>query len=123
MLPIRKFLSWINKFGKENLPALLLAFLIPFTVRITGLATFVITVSYFLYLMTKGKFDKSLFRNTFFVLLSLSFIVTITGAFWGDFRTGSMELERVFFLIGLPIVVYHTAKNTRLRISQVIIAF
>ncbi len=106
----------------ESYPVLLLAMCIPFPVRVTGFLIFIITVSYFLYLVVYKKIDKSLLRSSLFILLAISFVTILLGFIWGDYKEGAMELERGFFLVCLPFVVYHSAKSS-LTIRQIVGSF
>jgi O-antigen ligase len=106
----------------ERYLILIIAMMIPFPVRITGLVIFLILASYFLYLLATRKYDLSLFRNPIFLLLASSFFIILAGSFRGDFGSATMELERALFLLGIPFVVYHSRKLS-LTIGEVIAFF
>ena len=107
----------------EKFPILLLALAIPLPIRVTGFLIFAITVSYFFYLMALKKYDRTLLRNPVFILLMVSLVILLFGFFWGDYESGTMELERGLFLMGLPFVVFHSAKNSTLTIWQIVVSF
>jgi O-antigen ligase len=107
----------------ERYSILLLASAIPFPVRITGFLFFVIMVLYFIYLLAFRRFDIGLLRNPLFLLLTISFAILLIGYTWGDHNSGLMELERGLFLLGLPFVIYHSAKKSGLDVGPVIIWF
>jgi len=113
-----------TKLEINDYAALLLALSIPFPVRITGFLIFVITVSYFFYLVAYKKIDKGLLLKPLFILQTISFIIILFGFMWGgDYEEGWMGLERGFFLLCFPLVIYHSAKNTSLTISQIVVSF
>lgn|GEM_PF-6723512 len=107
----------------ENTPILLLAMVIPFPVRVTGFIIFLITVIYLFYLFFNKKFDRNLLGNPIFILLTSSFALILLGFIWGNYNTGAMELERGLFLLCFPVIVYHSAKNSSLTLSQIGFSF
>lgn len=101
---------------------MILAIVMPFPVRITGLVTFIISICYFVYLVASKKVDRNLLKNRLFLLLIISFAIMVIGCLWGDYNTGLMVLERGLFLIAFPIVIYH-ARISSLTVSQIVMAF
>lgn len=112
-----------EKLKIENYPVLLLAMAIPFPIRVTGFLMFLIIVLYVLYLLVTKKFDKNLLRNPLFRLLTASFVIILLGFLLGGGHSGEMELERGLFLLSLPFLVYHSAKNLSLNIWQIVVSF
>lgn len=111
------------KFKIEPYTVCLLAMSIPFPVRVTGFIIFMVTVSYAVYLLVFKKYDRTLLRDPLFILLVVSFIILLLGLLWGNYKSGWMELERGLFLVSLPFVVFHSAKNSSLAIWQIVASF
>lgn len=111
------------KLPTSHFPTLLMAFLIPFPVRVTGFAIFIITVAYFFYLLINKKFDFAIFRKPLVALFIVSFAMIVLGLFWGNFKNGGMNVERGLFILCFPVLFFHAAKYSSLTVSQVAISF
>jgi O-antigen ligase len=101
----------------------LIAFSIPFSIRINAYATIACVICYIVYAIATKDAGKGLFKTPLFAMVILQLVIMLLGlTHSADVSQGYMEIERFLYAVVTTIVVFK-ARDTRVTITKVVMSF